>query len=103
MQQVGLLVSQQVHEYLASHFLREGDLDSRLSQLAGMVVGWGLLHLLPHQVLPLGGQTNVADLSHYRPFLCEEGITIFNSFLVLEKTVKLGSRLRLFVKTSSKL
>ena len=52
MEQVRLLVAQQVDEYLAPHLLGEGDLDRRLGELAGMVVGGGLLHLLPHQVLP---------------------------------------------------
>ena len=59
MQEVWLLVAEQVHEYFTSHLLREGNLDGRLRELAGMVVGWRLLDLLPDQVLPLGGQADV--------------------------------------------
>ena len=66
MQEVGLLVAQQVHEDLAPHLLGERDLHGGRGELAGMVVGRGLLDLLPDEVLALGGEPDVTDGSHHR-------------------------------------
>ena len=65
-QEVGLLVAQQVHEDLAPHLLGERDLDSGRGELAGVVVGWSLLDLLPDEVLALGGEPDVTDGGHHR-------------------------------------
>ena len=58
MQEIGLLVAEKVDKNLAPHLLGEGDFDCGLCELTRLViVGRGLLHLLPNEILSCGNES----------------------------------------------